>query len=114
MGFIIVSSFLTKLFSFGKAQGIVIFPFIFVANRHLAQNPTFLNHERIHLAQVLEMLVLPFYLIYLTEFLIRFIQYHNFDLAYRNISFEKEAYARESDPHYLKNRKFWAFMRYMK
>jgi hypothetical protein len=35
------------------------------------------------------------------------------NLAYRNISFEKEAYLNEKDPDYLKKRSFWAFKKYL-
>lgn len=113
IGFVIVSRFLTKIFSLGKAQGIVLFPFIFVSERSLLQNPNFLNHERIHCAQALEMGVLPFYLWYLMEYCIKWLRYRNSHKAYLNISFEKEAYQNESDLMYLQNRKSWGFIKYL-
>ena len=34
-------------------------------------------------------------------------------LAYRRISFEREAYANENSMNYLKERKFWNFRKYL-
>jgi hypothetical protein len=56
------------------------------------------------LRQQLELLVIPFFIWYFIEYLFRLIQYKKADLAYRNISFEREAYANEKDLEYLKNR----------
>jgi|SRR5690606_32829252 len=112
-GIVIVNRFLTNLFSAGKATAITIFPFVFVLNkRHKADN-VLLNHERIHLAQALEMLVIPFYLWYVLEFLIRYVQLRDADAAYLRISFEREAYGNERDGGYLRKRKFWTFIRYL-
>ena len=58
------------------------------------------------------MLVLPFFVIYLTVFLIGYLKYKNWQSAYRNISFEREAYANEKDLNYLKKRSFWEFLKY--
>src|SRR5690606_11454142 len=99
--------------SFGKAQGIVIFPFIIVANPHLAKKKSFINHEKIHCAQALEMAVILFYLWYVFEFLVKWVWYRNFNLAYLNISFEREAYANESNLKYLYSRRFWSFLKYI-
>ena len=57
-----------------------------------------INHERIHTAQMKELLFIPFYIFYILEWLIRLLQYRNSFTAYRNISFEREAYANESNP----------------
>ncbi|MEX0995648.1 MAG: hypothetical protein WDZ45_01210 [Flavobacteriaceae bacterium] len=73
-----------------------------------------MNHERIHLRQQLELLILPFYLWYGLEFLLRLLYFRNRYKAYRNISFEREAYSNEADLYYLKRRKFWAFIGYLK
>ncbi|OEK09025.1 hypothetical protein A8C32_14125 [Flavivirga aquatica] len=95
-------------------NGITIFPFILLKSEYFKKNCILINHERIHLRQQLEMLVLPFYLIYGLEFLIRFFQYKKWDLAYRNISFEREAYAHEVHLNYLKQRPFWSFLKYLR
>lgn len=71
-------------------------------------NKRLLNHELIHTAQQKELLWIPFYIIYLIEWLYRLIQHHHWDTAYRAISFEREAYANDSNPNYLKTRRPYA------
>lgn len=112
-GKIIVSKFWTSFFSAGKANAITIFPFIFLYGKSMKTNSVLVNHERIHLKQAIELLIFPFYICYLTEFLIRFIYYRNFHLAYLNISFEREAYANEQNLGYTKTRKAFAFYKYL-
>lgn len=112
-GKVIVSRFWTRVFSFGKAQAVTIFPFIFMRKERYRQDPILLNHERIHLRQALELLIVPFYTWYIVEFLVRWICYRNFHRAYLNISFEREAYRHDRDLRYLKNRKFWNFWKYI-
>lgn len=72
------------------------------------------NHEIIHTRQMLEMLVVFFYLSYFIEWIIRIIQYRNRFEAYLNISFEREAYANMYNLSYLKTRKLFTFIHYYK
>lgn len=94
-------------------RGLAIYPFIFLRDKSLRDNPKIIHHEKIHLHQQIEMLWIFFFLWYGIEFLIRWIQFKNPTVAYFNISFEKEAYANEMDFEYLKNRKFWSFTKYL-
>jgi len=89
------------------------FPFILIKDKKLVHNTTLLNHERIHLCQQAELLILPFYIWYIIEYLIRLIIYKNKQQAYRNISFEREAYANENSMEYLNKRKLWTFLKYI-
>lgn len=82
--------------------GIAFFPFIFVPKNAFVTK-RLLNHERIHLRQQLEMLVIPFYFVYIFELITK---------GYMNISFEKEAYANDKDLDYLKKRKLFEFRKY--
>ena len=70
-----------------------------------------INHERIHTAQMRELAYLPFYLIYLIEWLLRLFMKSN---AYMSIGFEREAYKHENDLNYLKHRKHYAWVKYMR
>lgn len=63
-----------------------------------------LNHEAIHTAQMRELLYVPFYLLYVLEWLWLLPRYPKRHEAYRNISFEREAYAHQAEPDYLKTR----------
>lgn len=73
-----------------------------------------LNHELIHTAQMKELLYIPFYVLYLLEWLVRIVMYRNARKAYRNISFEREAYANQDNPYYNNRRKRYAFLQYIK
>jgi hypothetical protein len=90
-----------------------IWPFVVLKHHSLKEDVVFLNHEQIHLRQQAELLVVFFYLWYGIEFLGRIIQYQNRHKAYRNISFEREAYFFESNALYLKNRKPYYFLNFL-
>ena len=70
-----------------------------------------MNHERIHSAQQREMLFVGFYMAYFIEWLVRLPMRGN---AYRNISFEREAYANQRNLDYLHSRRPYSWRRYMK
>ena len=69
-----------------------------------------LNHERIHTAQWKELWYIGFILWYLVEWIIRLPKGN----AYRNISFEREAYANDDNLTYLETRRRFAFVKYLK
>lgn len=94
-------------------RGLAVFPFVFVKYRADKENKIFVNHEKIHLRQQLELLIIPFFIWYFIEYLVRLAQYKNADLAYRNISFEREAYANELNLAYLRERSFLRFLDYL-
>ncbi|MBL0014236.1 MAG: hypothetical protein IPP30_11225 [Flavobacterium sp.] len=93
-------------------RGMTVFPFVFVSDGNASQDLVLMNHELIHLRQQLELLVLPFFVIYGLDYLVKLIRYRNKDVAYRNVVFEREAYQNENDLEYLKSRSFWKFMQY--
>ncbi|WP_316816727.1 hypothetical protein [Pedobacter nyackensis] len=95
------------------ANAMALYPFILLKNKHQKNDPILVNHERIHLRQQVELLILPFYLLYLLNYLINLIRYRNHSRAYFNIAFEKEAYACDQKPNYLKTRKFFAWVNYL-
>jgi len=94
-------------------NGVSIWPFIIIKNKQYKNDPVLLNHEKIHLKQQAELLLIGFYLWYFIEYLIRILQYKNRYLAYRNISFEREAYRNELNRNYIKCRSFWNFLKYL-
>ena len=94
--------------------GLTIYPFVFLKHQKLKSDIFLINHERIHLRQQIELLILPFYIIYVMEFLFRLLQFRGWKKAYRNISFERECYLNESNLNYLKTRKFWSFLNYVR
>ena len=70
------------------------------------------NHERIHYAQEKELFFVGFYILYVFEFLLALLYFHNWHTAYRNISFEVEAYEHQNDLTYLRHRKRFAWNRF--
>ena len=84
---------------------------VFFVHPNVHVSKRLINHERIHTAQMRELLYLPFYLIYLIEWLVRLLFKDN---AYLSIGFEREAYRHERDPEYLEHRKHYAWVKYLK
>ncbi|MBN9313813.1 MAG: hypothetical protein BGO40_02660 [Chryseobacterium sp. 39-10] len=95
-----------------KINGITLFPFIFLRKPEDKTNAVLINHEKIHLRQQLELLVIFFYLWYVIEYYYWYFKLRDSYLAYKFISFEREAYAQEGDLHYLQKRKLWNFRYY--
>lgn len=100
-----------NLIPFKGFKAINLFGIIF-ARKEYTLNAIDINHERIHTAQQKELLFIFFYIWYLIEWLINLIIYRDFDKAYAQIKFEKEAYANQYNFDYLNNRKFFAFLQY--
>ena len=69
-----------------------------------------INHEKIHTAQMKELAYVFFYLFYVLEWVVRLFQYGLSTRAYYNISFEREAYANQTDMNYLSSRRAFSFM----
>ena len=93
--------------------GISLAPFGIYIKKEYLTFKGIANHEKVHWKQQLEMLIIFFYLWYGIEWLIRrlFINGKN---AYKNISFEREAYANEYNFEYLQARKHFNWFKYMK
>ncbi len=93
--------------------GLSVWPFIILKDDALKDDTVLINHEKIHLKQQLELLVVPFYLIYITEWLLRSLFYLDFYRGYQNISFEREAYYNEQNLQYPQERKWFSFIKYL-
>ncbi|MBU2995350.1 hypothetical protein KO500_02850 [Cellulophaga baltica] len=103
----------SKFFFVKNYVGLSLWPFIIVKNSSLKEDTVLINHERIHLKQQGELFLLPFYFIYMLEWVIRSIIYLDTYKAYQNISFEREAYANERNLNYLNERKPLGFIKYL-
>lgn len=71
-----------------------------------------INHELVHTYQMIELLWIFFYILYIIEWIVRAIQYRSFLKGYYNISFEREAYRHGNDFDYLFERKNYAFLKF--
>lgn len=95
-------------------RGFTFFPFVFLSDKKDKSHAVLMNHERIHYKQQIELGILFFFLWYIVEFCINWFKLRDKQQAYHAISFEQEAYENETDLAYLKNRKRYAFVKYLK
>lgn len=94
-------------------SAMAIYPFILVKRKEFSENAVLINHERIHHRQQLELLILPFYLVYLLNYLVNLIRYRNHYRAYKEIIFEREAFAQDDDLDYLNKRNLYSFLKFI-
>lgn len=83
---------------------------IVVAHHDAHISSIVVNHERIHTAQMKELGFVFFYVFYFMEWLVRLFMKGS---AYRNISFEREAYDWQDDLGYLPRRRHYAWIQKM-
>ncbi len=121
-----------NIIPFSGYKAMNLFGVLFVRGNARIDDIT-LNHESIHSAQIAEVMIasVPFalllwlftniwiglllviasyYLWYVIEWLIRLPKGN----AYRNISFEREAYVNQDNLNYLKSRRRFVFLKYIK
>ncbi len=101
-----------KHFFYKNYVGLSLWPFIILKNDDLKEDLVLINHEKIHLKQQQELLIVFFYILYISEWLLRTLFYLDSYRAYQNISFEREAYTNEKNLDYPENRKAFGFLRY--
>lgn len=94
---------------FGRRYGAINLFGILFAKRGMDITKEVVNHEEIHSAQLRELLFIPFYIVYVAEWLWRLVQQRGDTYrAYQSISFEREAYTHASDLDYLRRRRHFA------
>ena len=98
--------------SFLRNSAIALFPFILFKDEASKKDAVLLNHEKIHLRQQIELLIIPFYIIYLINYILNLVKYRNHFKAYMNIAFEKEAYHHDQNLQYLNYRRPFSFMKF--
>jgi len=118
-----------KIIPFGGFDAMTLGPFVFTRKDKDKVDAVLLNHESIHWEQQKELLILPFFLLYGLLYVVELIhclfakkrgQNPNpngirrtiWKRAYRSIIFEREAYGNQENMNYLKERKFWGFLKY--
>lgn len=105
---------------------ITLAPFGIYIKKYYLKNTETINHEKIHLKQQIEMLIIFFYIWYILEWLIKLIiftvrkskvKYESLSelnrIVYLNISFEKEAHENDKNLNYLNERKFYSWIKYI-
>lgn len=71
------------------------------------------NHETIHYVQQRELLFVFQWLLYAAFHLVGLVKYRDGETAYRENPFEREAYANDENLEYLKERKHFAWIKYI-
>lgn len=82
-----------------------LFGIVFARKEYRPIPETTINHEAIHTKQMKDLLYVGFYLCYIAEWLVRLFMKGS---AYRNISFEREAYNYQHTPEYIRTRQKFA------
>ena len=117
--FVIYSdNFLNAMSILMTIGGMSLFPVVILREKYNSEDEFWnlrgqktINHESIHFQQQLELGVLPFYFIYVLEYLLKLPFYGS--KAYENISFEREAYENDEDLEYLDNRTRYCWLHKM-
>ncbi len=110
---ILVTPKFFKYMTLGDVRAMAVFPFVLLSEEKLQYDLFLMQHEKIHLQQQKELLILPFYALYVGEYLVKLIKTGSRYKAYRRISFEREAFCHESEINYLKNRPKFASFKYL-
>lgn len=128
------NSWLAKKVLAARCNRVMLFGFCFTKEDYLT--PEEINHEKIHVRQWIECMIIGilicllclvsgfswwflffililYYILYGIGFLVRLIVSHNAEIAYKNISFEKEAYRNEDNLLYLKYKNVLTFLKYI-
>lgn len=104
-----------KLSFFINIKGITLWPYIILDDEG---DSLIINHERIHIVQQRELLVVFFYILYVSFWLYYLYKFrHNSDrnrIAYMSIPFEREAYINTKDYGYLLRRTPYSWIKYIK
>lgn len=101
---------LDRLGWFMRIGGITLWPWIIIRPY---KGEVTINHEKIHIKQQQELLVIPFYLLYFLEWFIGLFIYGGPKKSYYNISFEKEAYENQHNMNYVQSRKLFSWIKYL-
>ena len=88
---------------------IALWPFVFIRDEG---NEVTINHEKIHLRQQVELLVVGFYILYGFYWLKSFVKNRDKAQAYYDIPFEKEAYTMQKDMTYLDSRPRYSWLNF--
>ena len=104
-------------------KAITLGPLIFVRKGTVLSDRD-VNHEAIHWEQYKETFIIGFFLAYVIEFILKFIlrsftielktdgrSYWN--RVYHSLSMEREAYAHQDNPNYIRSRKHFAWIGYI-
>ncbi len=111
---IVCAPSLVRCITFNFARAITLYPFILLRYPQDKRDARLINHEKIHIRQQWELLVVPFYMWYLAEYALHRLRGAGHVRAYLAICFEREAFCHEQDLTYLQHRPPFAFWKHRK
>lgn len=100
-----------------ETQGIGFFPFLVIRNtlRLPHKREELIIHERIHIRQQLELLIIGAHLLFICEYIYaRYILALSKRDAYYYPATEQEAHRNAMNPHYLKERMVYSIFKYIR
>jgi len=97
-----------------RVAAMAIYPFILIQKVSYKNELVLVNHEKIHHRQQLELLIVPFYLLYFLHYLYNLLKYRKHQVAYLNIVFEKEAYNQQQNLTYLSTRRMFSWVKFLR
>ena len=77
-----------------KADGLIIYPYVLLAHSKKKPKRKALHHEWVHVQQIRKDGLIKFYFDWFAQLIKNLFIYKNCHKAYRNISYESEAYKR--------------------
>ena len=95
---------------FFPVAAITLWPFILIRPGY--DTDRLINHEKIHIVQYNELLVLGFLLLYLWDWVVGLLKYRSTKTAYYQIRFEQEARFGEGQEDYLEKRPKHSWLRF--
>ncbi|KAJ1469528.1 hypothetical protein T484DRAFT_1982124 [Baffinella frigidus] len=109
-GFLFLDSWIPQLFGcFYPVRGITLWPFIFLSEG--CHDDQIINHERIHIHQANEMLVIGMYIVWVFDFLRGIVVFGDARTSYLHNRLEREAMMHEDDLSYLSKRRAFEWTR---
>tara|TARA_B100001287_G_C22271969_1_gene339798 strand:- start:37 stop:405 length:369 start_codon:yes stop_codon:yes gene_type:complete len=111
-GIVVKNSKIPFLLSwFINISAITLYPFIIFREEPDIET---INHERIHILQQKELLVIFFYLLYSFFWIKNKLKGQSNLEAYLNIPFEKEAYSESNNPYYILTRNKFSWINFLR
>ena len=110
----IVSAFVGRYDRPYAGHALLGLPIVIVREKRMLDDEVLLNHEFIHFLQSLYLLIVGFWVLYLFFWIYNSIKYRSFEEGYKNVPFELEAYAHQSNFFYHVQRHPYGWVKYVK
>lgn len=108
-----ICSFFKRIFGF-NVGGVALFPFIIVRDIKVLNTQDYITHESIHIRQYIETGIVGLLIIGWIQYVYALVILKKTRMqAYYFMSHEQEAHQNDTNPDYLKTRKWFSFYKYL-